>query len=100
MKSIDLIGQTFGWLTVVGIAGRDANRNLWLECQCTCGMTKPVRLDNLRNGNTQSCGCFGKQQRSRGSTRRASERARTRYGKHALPIDEASMYEAFTKHKK
>jgi hypothetical protein len=95
-----MIGQKFGRLTVVGISGRDPKRNLWLECQCSCGKKRPFRLDNLRSGKTQSCGCYGEEQRSRGSTRRASERARARYGKHSLPVDEATAYKALAKHGK
>jgi len=92
-----MIGQQFGRLTVIKIDGRDDKRNLWLECQCTCGKTKRVRLDNLRNGKTQSCGCFGREQRSRGSARRASERSRARYGKLSLPVAEATVYKALAK---
>lgn len=95
-----MIGQQFGRLTVIGIVGRDAKRNLLLKCQCTCGMTRPVRLDNLRNGNTESCGCFGKLQRGRGAARVASERARARYGKKTPPMDEAKVYKALAKQKK
>jgi hypothetical protein len=90
-----MVGQKFGHLTVVKVVGRDHKRNLQLECQCTCGKTKLVRLDNLRNGKTQSCGCYGKRQRSRGATRKASERARARYGHLTPQVDEATIAEVF-----
>ena len=77
-----MVGETYGMLTVIEVSGRDANRNLLLRCQCTCGkVVERVRSDNLRRGTTRSCGCFGRLQRSRGSARTASERARARYGK-------------------
>lgn len=59
---IDLTGQTFGRLTVVRNAGRNAGRNrnghsLWL-CRCVCGGEKAVRVSALRHGQTSSCGCL------------------------------------------
>ena len=55
---IDLTGQVFGALTVLGKAptlgkGYPA---MW-ECLCECGNTSIVRSSDLRNGRTKSCGC-------------------------------------------
>ena len=52
----DMSGQIFGRLLVIEYTGD----LLWL-CQCSCGNTAKVRGGNLRNGSTQSCGCFGKE---------------------------------------
>lgn len=39
-------------------AGKDKrSRRLWL-CRCRCGEIRTVREDNLKNGNTLSCGCL------------------------------------------
>lgn len=64
MKSIDLTGQQFGRLTVVKRAANNPNsgRTQW-ECLCNpdykgCGKTAIVPTDKLKNGSTQSCGCF------------------------------------------
>lgn len=56
---IDLTGQKFGRLTVLKRDGYDSRgkRILWL-CKCDCGNTVRVAGGNLKNGNTQSCGCY------------------------------------------
>ena len=50
-------GSQFGYLTVVQEGPRDSGRNRTAVCKCTCGTTKTVRLSNLHNGDTTSCGC-------------------------------------------
>lgn len=59
MRKIDLIGRTFGRLTVLTVSDlrRADNRLMW-RCRCSCGAEIDVRGDSLRNGNTQSCGCI------------------------------------------
>jgi hypothetical protein len=55
---IDLIGLKFSRLTVIGRAeNTDRRRTQWL-CRCECGSEKIVLGQNLRNGNTKSCGCL------------------------------------------
>ena len=60
----DMIGKTFGRLTVVGYAGaRKQNgcvRRLW-NCECSCGGKAVVDTKNLTTGNTKSCGCLAKE---------------------------------------
>lgn len=51
-----MIGQKFGRLSVVRHAGRSGGRDTWL-CLCDCSKTVTVRQNNLRSGNTTSCGC-------------------------------------------
>ena len=57
---VDLTGQRFGKLVVVGeVAERSvAGRIKWL-CLCDCGNYTEVGANNLSNGNTKSCGCIG-----------------------------------------
>lgn len=57
-KLIDLTGQTFGNLTVLGRDSARASKCTYWLCQCTCGKIKSVRGQNLKSGNTCSCGCF------------------------------------------
>lgn len=63
MKPIDLTGQTFGKLTVLGrapniIGGTTEKRSRRAYyCRCECGAKKIVSGDNLKRGNTKSCGC-------------------------------------------
>lgn len=60
-KLIDLTNKNFGDLTAIKIAGKRNTPNgcrkiIW-ECKCSCGKTVFVEGENLRNGNTKSCGC-------------------------------------------
>lgn len=57
---IDLINQTFGRLTVMRHMGSTVDgRRLW-ECACSCGGRALTTTNNLRSGNTASCGCSRK----------------------------------------
>jgi hypothetical protein len=58
-KRIDLAGQKFGRLTVLEDVGRRGGGVLW-KCLCECGNIVSVRSNCLRNGETQSCGCWYK----------------------------------------
>lgn len=56
----DLTGQKFGRLTIQEWAGNGK----W-QCLCECGNIVLVQTDNLKNGNTKSCGCYQKEQASK-----------------------------------
>lgn len=66
-KAIDLTGQKFNRLTVLGrdFDKKDKSRQAQQKCKCDCGNEISVRGQCLRNGNTQSCGCYGKEQRQK-----------------------------------
>ena len=57
---LDLVGQSFGLLTVIADGGNDSRRHsLWI-CQCSC-INKTIlciNSSNLRPNGTQSCGCL------------------------------------------
>ena len=55
----NLYNQKLGKLTVIDWEGQGK----WL-CECECGNKVSVQTDNLKNGNTQSCGCLQKQRTS------------------------------------
>lgn len=63
MKAIDLTGQKYGRLTVLEKAepirfkGSGKTKTRWL-CRCDCGNIVTVTTGSLRNGTTQSCGCY------------------------------------------
>jgi len=65
VKVIDIVGQRFGRLVVIGRARRPDRRMpdqmrsaaFW-ECRCDCGGRKVVAGLRLRNGNNRSCGCL------------------------------------------
>lgn len=50
-------GVTFGRLTVLGEAGRDAAGRQMVSLSCACGRTHVARWLNVRAGTTRSCGC-------------------------------------------
>lgn len=55
---IDLTGQKFGRLTVIGrVKNSKGGTARWL-CKCGCGNEKIVRSDSLKNKHTRSCGCL------------------------------------------
>lgn len=51
----DLIGKTYGRLTVVSLYKRIKGVTYW-KCTCQCGADKVLRASNL--GSTRSCGCL------------------------------------------
>ena len=57
-KGKNLIGETFGRLTVIKELGRNKSRQkLWL-CKCECGNEKITPTSYLTSGDTSSCGCY------------------------------------------
>ena len=65
-KKLDLVGQKFSRLTVIGEAecrGK-LQQSFWL-CKCDCGKEKIVRGASLKNKNTTSCGCYQKEKVSK-----------------------------------
>ena len=61
-KFIDLTGQKFGRLTIIkrNYPNDKFGKINWL-CKCECGKEKVVVGNNLKNGNSKSCGCLRKE---------------------------------------
>lgn len=58
-KAENLIGKKFNNLEVLyRIKNKDKSRAAWWRCRCICGNIKDVRADQLKNGQTKSCGCL------------------------------------------
>ena len=57
-KLIDLRGQRFGRLTVIKQVENDKPYGTKWLCRCECGNEVVVFSNNLRRGNTLSCGCL------------------------------------------
>lgn len=58
MKAVDLTGQKFGELTALERIPCEKNGrrfSKWL-CRCSCGNHTTVKLENLKNGHTKTCG--------------------------------------------
>lgn len=75
----DLTGQRFGRLIVVARAD-DGNRKYRVQwkCVCDCGGAAVATTDNLKRGNTNSCGCYRNERRSESHTTHGM-RATTEY---------------------
>jgi len=69
---IDMTGQQFGRLFVIGYQEGSMGRSLW-KCRCQCGTEVVVMGKSLRRGNTKSCGCLNRET----ARDRAIERNRT-----------------------
>ena len=63
-KIIDITGQRFGRLLVIGLYGRvpsgEQFKTMW-NCKCDCGNEKVISGAELKNGHTNSCGCLHKE---------------------------------------
>jgi hypothetical protein len=56
-RRIDLTGQRFGRLTVLGYSHTTKGQAFW-DCQCDCGNQKKIRGGDLRSGKSLSCKCL------------------------------------------
>lgn len=58
----DEIGKKYNKLTIL-YPDYKKGKHIYMRCKCDCGNEISARLDCIKSGNTQSCGCFGKEQR-------------------------------------
>lgn len=63
-KPLDIVGERYGKLTVMARGEDTAKQQTTWICKCDCGNEVTVWVGNLRNGHTQSCGCFMRQRNS------------------------------------
>ena len=52
------IGEVYGKLTVIERVENNRFGHVCYRCKCECGGETIVDVNNLRNGNTNSCGCI------------------------------------------
>lgn len=52
-----LIGKKFNMLTIKRICKDKVKYNLMVICECDCGKKKKMRFDNVKRGQSKSCGC-------------------------------------------
>jgi hypothetical protein len=63
-KAIDMLGQTWGRLTVIEKAESEVQGNSTIakwKCVCECGNETTVRGSSLRTGHIKSCGCYSRE---------------------------------------
>ncbi|WP_454751671.1 hypothetical protein [Cupriavidus necator] len=58
-----IVGNTYGYLTVVARAERKSGKRprIYWSCVCKCGKTTVVEASNLKAGAVKSCGCIHKE---------------------------------------
>lgn len=56
-KLVNIIGQTFGRLTVVERAPNNKHGHTMWMCECLCGNEVVTAGQGLKSGNAISCGC-------------------------------------------
>lgn len=55
----NIIGKTYGLLTIISInQEKTNNKNLYVNCRCSCGNISIVQYSSLKSGSTKSCGCL------------------------------------------
>ena len=55
--AIDITGQTFNKLTVLGPVKRDLHKKILWLCLCICGKEVTTRALSLKRGKIKACGC-------------------------------------------
>ena len=58
MKRLELMGQRFERLLVLGFSHADSGGNSKWVCLCDCGTEKVITVHSLTSGATRSCGCL------------------------------------------
>ena len=63
IRELNLIGQSFGRLTVIGEKQKQLNGSYMWPVSCSCGSNKQqlVYAFSLRSGKIKSCGCLSKE---------------------------------------
>lgn len=59
----NIIGKKFSKLTVLEYIGLNKHGKKMYKCMCDCGKVTTTLGVYLRNGDTNSCGCYGEEQR-------------------------------------
>lgn len=62
-RRLDLTGERYGRLQVLGPARDGPENGLYWECVCDCGRHCVCHKERLRSGLTKSCGCMQQEQR-------------------------------------
>lgn len=77
---IDLTGQRFGRLEVIGFSHFNKHHQAMWRCRCDCGNETIVVSGNLRTGKTQSCDCL-RRERCAASNRKNLKMIPPKHGK-------------------
>lgn len=72
----DMTGQKFGRLTVISRSKHSCDEHASWLCRCDCGNTCVVNGRCLRQGSTQSCGCYQREMCKKWSTTHGETKTR------------------------
>lgn len=64
MSMKNYTGEKYGRLTVLNFSRKYKGIYYWF-CRCDCGKIKELSIQDLKSGNTKSCGCLRKENPSR-----------------------------------
>lgn len=78
---IDLTGQRFGRLLVLNMTGNRRNSSVEWHCKCDCGNYIDISSISLRNGTTQSCGCYQKEKLKEAIEQKTIDITNQRFGR-------------------
>lgn len=67
-KRLDLVGKRYGRLTVISFYDVQHGMSRW-KCICDCGNETIAYGRHMISGNTQSCGCLGRERRLQSCTK-------------------------------
>lgn len=59
-RFVNITGNRYGRLVVVSYLGKKGKSHLW-NCRCDCGQEKIIYANNLKKGDSKSCGCLQKE---------------------------------------
>ena len=76
----NLIGKKFHRLTVIDFAPSRNKKTYW-KCMCECGNIIEARADQLKDGNTKSCGCLNTETRAKLGKTHIQDITNKRFGK-------------------
>ena len=77
-RNINLVGDRYGrWKVLKRGPNDSSNRNSRWWCQCDCGNKSLVSRTSLSSGDSQSCGCYGKEMRLKATTRHGQATRKT-----------------------
>jgi hypothetical protein len=76
-KFQDLTGQSHGFWTVLGYAGRSRTKATLWWCRCSCEALAVIPTNNLKFNRSTNCGCI----RNLSTSARSTKHGQTRQGK-------------------
>ena len=90
-KFIDLTGQKFNRLTVLGLGERNSSGQVQWKCKCECGNIVLATTTYLKTGHTKSCGCYNAECCSKRLKNKEFIKARDKYRKDNFLKDGTSL---------